>query len=110
MNLVDRILEAGPGARAANAQVALALAEALEARGAAGQLQARVLRALEAENSRLKQEVLLLGGAETQFSGDAAQAQLRKSLDAFFDGAGVLPGLQARCDFEFALEHAKVRI
>ena len=54
--------------RQTNASVARAVAEALEAQGGVGQLQARVLRELEAENKRLRSEVLLATGNTAKYS------------------------------------------
>lgn len=86
--------------------MARAVAEALEAQGGVGQLQARVLRELEAENKRLRSEVLLATGSAAKYSQNDA-AGLEKALDAWVAGSGALPDLDNRADYVYSLEYLK---
>ncbi|KAH0577821.1 Kinesin-like protein [Spironucleus salmonicida] len=107
VNVINRIFEQKGDQRGINSQVSQALAEALESQGATGQLQAKVLRQLEAENKKLKQEILILTGNAAQYDTTADQEGLKRNLDGWLQDAAKLPDLSSRSDFIFCLEFMK---
>lgn len=111
VNVIQRMFESADqqsaeSQRQTNASVARAVAEALEAQGGVGQLQARVLRELEAENKRLRSEVLLATGNTAKYSQNDTSG-LEKALDKWVAGSGALPDLDNRADYVYSLEYLK---
>ncbi|CAL6097505.1 Kinesin-like_protein [Hexamita inflata] len=109
VNVINRMFEAGGDQRQINSQVTQAVSEALEGQGGIGQLQAKVLRELEAENRKLKAEILLITGAEAKFQA-TEQDGLRKQVDNWVADAARLPELQSRADYQFCLEYMKQKL